>query len=306
MNSTKTMLHVMVLLLILASLTGCRIGELSIGVESNPVIPTTTPIGSNAETPEPTIPPAIPPTFTPIPPSTPTPLAGGSTACTNLAEFVQDLSVQDRQEFHPGVTFLKSWRLRNVGSCTWTQTYAYVHTGGNNLAAYQDQALPSTVRPGETTDLTVAMTAPDLPGLYLSEWMLQDDVGQLFGVGPQGTAPFSARINVVPVSADVKATPYADSPAAGICAEFEGEVVTMTVSPGMPDPRCVIVKPDQRLHVVNNLETEVTAALGNLTTYIAPGGDHTFEKTFGEFLMPGVHNLNATPCCGGSIWLQEP
>jgi hypothetical protein len=219
---------------------------------------------------------------------------------------VQDLSVQDRQEIHPGVTFLKSWRLRNVGNCTWTQMYAYVHTGGNNLADYQDQALPSTVGPGETVDLTVAMTAPDLPGTYLSEWMLRDDAGQLFGVGPQGTAPFWARIDVVPDSADVKATPYADSPAAGICAEFEGEVVTMTISAGMPDPRCVIVKPDQRLHVVNNLESEVTAALGSLTTYIAPGGEHTFEKTFGELLMPGVHNLNTSACCGGSIWLQEP
>jgi hypothetical protein len=134
--------------------------------------------------------------------------------------------------------------------------------------------------------------------------MLRDAAGNTFGVGSDGTAPISVRINVVLGSANGKATPYADTPAAGICAEFEGEIVTMTINPDMPDPRCIIVKPDQRLRVVNNLESEIQASLGSLSSSIVPDDDYTFEKTFGELLLPGVHSLGVTPCCGGSIWLK--
>jgi hypothetical protein len=91
-----------------------------------------------------------------------------------------------------------------------------------------------------------------------------------------------------------------------MCAEFEGELVTMSVNPDMPDPRCVIVKPDQRLRVMNNLESEIESSLGNLSSSILPGDAYTFERTFGELLMPGVHNLGVGLCCSGSIWLKSP
>jgi hypothetical protein len=313
MNRTTTFKIPLPLLFVFGVLSGCQVGELSVGVETNAFAESTSPAvitpfqpESETQPPEATNSPTIPSTFTPTAPATPTPLTESVTACVNVAEFVQDLSVQDKQEFHPGTQFLKSWRLRNAGTCTWTQNYAYLHTGGNLLADHPGQPLPTTVQPGEMLDLTVAMTAPDLPGLYLSEWMLQDSAGELFGVGQDGNAPFWARINVVPASSDSKATPYADSPAAGICAEFEGEVISMTINPGIPDPRCVIVNPNQRLRVVNKLESEITASLGSLTATIAPGSEYTFEKAFGELLMPGVHNLGVTPCCGGSLWLMSP
>jgi hypothetical protein len=304
-------LNTLLLLLTLIGLTGCRIGELSFGVvmdsapasSSKSTLPASTP-ALDTQSPDPT--PQLTGSPNPIPTeiATVTPVANNGQGCYNLAEFVEDLSVPDGKTFEPGEIFLKSWRLRNAGSCTWNQEYTYVHIGGNLLGAYESQPIASTVLPGELLDLTIGMTAPDLPGLYLSEWMLRDAGGNTFGVGSDGTAPISVRINVVLGSANGKATPYADTPAAGICAEFEGEIVTMTINPDMPDPRCIIVKPDQRLRVVNNLESEIQASLGSLSSSIVPDDDYTFEKTFGELLLPGVHSLGVTPCCGGSIWLK--
>lgn len=303
MNLTSKLIG---LILIVVNLTGCQVGELSFGVEMRATEANLSPTSPVATSPETTPPPPATPTSTPPHDPTPTPVTMESTACNNQAEFVQDLSVQDGQEFQPGARFLKSWRLRNVGSCTWTESYSYVHAGGNLRADHEGGSLPNTVQPGETLDLTVAMTAPDLPGVYLSEWQLQDSEGELFGVGQDGSVPFFARINVIPSSLESKATPYAQSPAAGICPEIEGEIVSMTINPDVPDPRCVIVQPDQRLRVVNNLDELITASLGSLSTSIAPKAEHTFEKTFGEVLMPGVHNLGVNTCCGGSIWLKEP
>ena len=304
--------HSLLLTLTFMSLTGCRIGKLSFGVvmDSAPAnfstsTPHATPPTIESQSPE--TPPQSTASPDPIPTQipTPTPLDEAS-GCSNLAGFVEHLSVPDGTRFEPGEIFLKSWRLRNAGSCTWNQEYTLDHIGGDILGAPGSQPIAGVVRPGELLDLTIPMTAPQLPGQYLSEWMLQDASGNSFGIGQDSMAPFWVRIDVVPDSDDSKATPYADSPAAGICAEFDGEIITMTINPDIPDPRCVIVEAGQRLQVVNNLGSEISASLANLTASIAPGGEYTFATTFGELLMPGVHHLVVTPCCGGSIWLKEP
>jgi hypothetical protein len=100
-------------------------------------------------------------------------------------------------------------------------------------------------------------------------------------------------------------TPVAMQPAAGICPEGHGEVVTMKVNPDVPDPRCLQVLPNQRLAVVNGLDEELDISLGQLTATIEPGGEYTFEISFGRVLVPGVHYLGTSSCCGGEIFLKE-
>src|SRR5512143_3278895 len=36
------------------------------------------------------------------------------------AQFVADVTVPDGTSYAPGTTFTKTWRLKNIGSCTWT------------------------------------------------------------------------------------------------------------------------------------------------------------------------------------------
>ncbi|MFW5714277.1 MAG: NBR1-Ig-like domain-containing protein [Brevefilum sp.] len=98
----------------------------------------------------------------------------------------------------PGETFSKTWRLENTGSCTWTRLYSVTFFSGNSLSAIQTNTLPEPVKPGEQIDVTVDMEAPMTPGVYQSNWMLENEDGILFGIGPNGDAPFWVKIEVVP------------------------------------------------------------------------------------------------------------
>ncbi len=109
------------------------------------------------------------------------------------------------------------------------------------------------------------------------------------------------------------ATPYAQQPAAGICAEpsdddrasHPGGEVVMRLEPGIPDPRCMIILAHQHLRVVNKTGAEVTITLGSYSAVLGQDGETVFETPFGDYLMPGVHALQVDPCCGGELWLKE-
>lgn len=109
------------------------------------------------------------------------------------------------------------------------------------------------------------------------------------------------------------ATPYSQQPAAGICAEAIGDdrashpggEAVMRLEPGIPDPRCMIIRPDQRLRVVNQTGVDVAIALGPFSLPLPANGETVFGPTFGDYLMPGVHVLQVDPCCGGELWLKE-
>src|SRR5690606_15189824 len=82
---------------------------------------------------------------------TPEPTAG----CTDLATFVQDVTIPDGTVVRPGQAFTKTWRLRNDGTCTWTTAYAIVFTGGNAMGGPAAQALPVSVAPGGSVDISI-------------------------------------------------------------------------------------------------------------------------------------------------------
>jgi hypothetical protein len=96
----------------------------------------------------------------------------------------------------PGDAFSKTWRLVNTGSCTWTPAYAVVWFSGETLGAATTRNLSASVPPQQAVDITVDMTAPGAPGVYQSNWKLQNAAGALFGIGPNGDAPFWVRISV--------------------------------------------------------------------------------------------------------------
>ena len=79
----------------------------------------------------------------------------------------------------------------------------------------------------------------------------------------------------------------------------------MAINPDIPDPRCVVVHPEQQLRVVNRRGEILEISLGESTATLEPGAEHTFELPFGQLLLPGVHVLGVSPCCGGEIWLKE-
>jgi hypothetical protein len=164
------------------------------------LIPTTT----NTQFPTETgIPTALPsptlfvPTATSVPtqpnPPTSTPLP---TVC-NQAQFVRDLTVQDNSPFTPGSSFVKTWRLKNIGHCTWTTDYMLIFESGDAMKAKTPIRLPKSVEPNQTVDLSVVLTAPQKPGTYRGDWLLSDPQGDTFGVGASGNQTFWVQIRVL-------------------------------------------------------------------------------------------------------------
>lgn len=138
-----------------------------------------------------------PPTWTPIPwwPTLPPPPPPPANPC-NWVQFVNDVSAPDGSKFTPGQAFNKTWRLRNIGDCTWTTAYALVFVGGDRMQASAVIPLPRSVRPGETINLGVNLIAPSQPGEYRGYWMLANHQGYQFGIGPGANKPFWVDIAV--------------------------------------------------------------------------------------------------------------
>jgi hypothetical protein len=139
-----------------------------------------TPPRANTSTSTPGLP--APASQTPVPPTVPTntPVATATTYC-NIMQFVTDVTIPDGTVEAPGAVFTKTWRLKNVGTCAWTPSYAIVFSDGNSMNGPSTQALVGNVNPGQTIDISVNLTAPATPSDYTGNWKIRDASGVLFG-----------------------------------------------------------------------------------------------------------------------------
>ncbi len=100
----------------------------------------------------------------------PTPPPPGATDCLK-AGFVADVTVPDRSKFDKGAAFTKTWRLKNAGTCDWPADTVLAFASGRKMGA-PDSVPVGTVKVGETTDISVGMTAPNEDGNFSSLWKL--------------------------------------------------------------------------------------------------------------------------------------
>jgi hypothetical protein len=140
--------------------------------------------------------------ITPVP-TTPVPGSG-----CDKAQFISDVTVPDGTLMAPGANFKKTWRLKNVGTCTWTTGYFLVFSSGEKMGGPTSAAFPTSVAPGQTVDLSVNLTAPSAAGTYRGNWMLMNSSNATFGIGTKATNPFWVEIKV----SGPTATPGTPSP----------------------------------------------------------------------------------------------
>lgn len=159
-------------------------------------LPSLTP--THTATPSPTLTPTatrtpIPPaaTATPRPPTatptrTPIPFP---TRCLDGMAWVADLTFDDNNMqnppvLNPGQPFVKAWRVRNTGSCTWTNLYRLAFVRGNQPGAQmsgQPAWVNGRVPPGSFYDIQLPLVAPITPGTYQGFWQMFNDLNQPFG-----------------------------------------------------------------------------------------------------------------------------
>lgn len=137
------------------------------------------------------------PTATEVPTRTPTPQP------CDLAGFISDITIGDGTILRPGGEFTKTWRLKNMGICTWTSDYAAVFVKGDQMKAERVVNISGNVKPGQTVDLSVNMVAPATPGNYTGYWMLRNQSGKLFGFGYQGDEVFWVDVKVKKIKTSI-------------------------------------------------------------------------------------------------------
>jgi hypothetical protein len=151
------------------------------------------------------------------------------------------VTIDDDTKMAPGKSFTKIWRLSNEGSCTWSKDYAAVWFSGEKLGEVLSVPLGREVPPGESVEISVDMVAPTSAGTYQSNWKLRNAGGVLFGIGPNGDAPFWVRIIVVQTETSTPSATPTLAPTMTTTLEPTAEptaepTLTPTLTPTIPPP----------------------------------------------------------------------
>ncbi len=184
------------------SIVGTTIAQLSSQMTGTALaIPTNTPTATPTNTAQPiaTLPISSPssnelPTIsfnaTPLPGTTPLvpPQNTGPTqalgdSCNNSA-FEADITIADGSILKPGEDFVKTWKIRNTGTCTWDDGFALVFIGGDRAIDPYDfkfQKADDFVAGGQAINISIKLTAPLTPGDYQGHWRMRNDKGYYFG-----------------------------------------------------------------------------------------------------------------------------
>lgn len=93
-----------------------------------------------------------------------------------------DVNVPDGTTMSPGQDFVKTWRVKNNGSCPWGAGYKLVYAGYADDMKGQFQPMTQVIQPGEEVELSVQFKAPDKTGEYLSAWQMQNPKGITFPI----------------------------------------------------------------------------------------------------------------------------
>jgi methionine-rich copper-binding protein CopC len=96
------------------------------------------------------------------------------------SRFLADVTVPDHSTLVAESQFVKIWRVLNNGPRPWQPSDRLTHVGGDAMAPAAAHPVPAA-EPGESTELSVSLSAPSQPGAYVTEWQLIDVTGEPFG-----------------------------------------------------------------------------------------------------------------------------
>jgi len=114
------------------------------------------------------------PTETPPPPVT------TEAGCTLDSSYVADVTIPDGTVMSFGAGFVKTWRVRNSGTCDWEGGYELIFVGGAHMDGPPSVSIPA-VAAGEEVDVSVNLVAPSSYGTHKGTWRIRDDSGTVFG-----------------------------------------------------------------------------------------------------------------------------
>jgi hypothetical protein len=99
--------------------------------------------------------------------------------CDNSA-YVKDITVPDNTQIDPGTSFIKKWKIKNMGSCAWTKKFSLQFASGEKMSG-ETTYLTQWIPPDQVVIISVEMTAPERAGTYTGYWIMVDGNGSAFG-----------------------------------------------------------------------------------------------------------------------------
>jgi hypothetical protein len=98
--------------------------------------------------------------------------AGTSGPLCEVFQFVADINYPDDTGVAAGSEFIKTWKIRNVGTCAWGAGYKLAYAGYTDKMSGQPVAITTVVQPGQEIEVSVQFKAPTKPGVYVSAWTM--------------------------------------------------------------------------------------------------------------------------------------
>jgi len=106
------------------------------------------------------------PTFTPVP------------DCDRV-EFVSDVTYPDETGVKANEVITKTWRVKNIGSCTWDAAYKLVYIRGEQMNGTSPaEVISSSVAPGGEVELSIKLNMPEINGIHWGVWQIYNAAGQ--------------------------------------------------------------------------------------------------------------------------------
>ena len=103
--------------------------------------------------------------------------------CQERVGFVTDVTA-DGQTFRLGEMMTKTWRFRNIGTCTLTPAYHLIAVDGLPSGAQRLFPFGTSIAPGQEGDVTISYPAAG-NGLRRVDFKIANPMGTTFGLGPQ-------------------------------------------------------------------------------------------------------------------------
>jgi len=108
------------------------------------------------------------------------PASSNVSACDKSA-YINDVTIPDGTILAPGQTFVKTWKLQNTGSCTWSADYSLAFVSGIVMGG-STTTIGQSMASGAQAEISVSLTAPSTVGTYTGYWRLSNEQGVAFGV----------------------------------------------------------------------------------------------------------------------------
>lgn len=229
--------------------------------------------------------------------STATPIATATATLPpipcNQAAYISDVTISDGTAMVAGQSFVKTWRIQNTGSCTWTTAYKIYFVSGNAMSAAASIVFPKSVKPGETVDLSVSMVAPANNGSFQGNWMLSAPNGSVFGVGTGGGVPLYVKISVASIPAPVDTTTVYDFVGNYCSAQWRTNAGFISCPTGSYDYKNGTITRSY----TPILESGFVDDEGALITIPSYGGDGFIQGQFPKITIHSGDHFKATLTC---------